>query len=315
MKPSFLKSIAIVLTLAVAPLTISNAKATVNVGSYVGNWKPSITYAGGDLITYSNQTFLSLVKNKAKTPKANPKVWQVFGVGPQGVTGPIGPQGVTGPIGPQGLAGIDSQGTATGDMQFWDGNNWVMIPAPVFISPNTVLEIATLHFCSNSTAPTWKKVCDPSNNNTYLIGSDGPAGGKVFYVTDAGLHGLEAAPVDQTSAIWGCYLVSIATSPEVGAGAANTARIVSNCSDPNTAAKIADAYSLNGYNDWYLPSIGELKLLYAQKVILGGFANNYYWSSTELSDSSGKNQFFDFGFTTSYASKFVSQQVRAIRTF
>ncbi|MBP8084514.1 MAG: hypothetical protein KAZ87_15050 [Spirochaetes bacterium] len=39
---------------------------------------------------------------------------------------------------------------------------------------------------------------------TYAIGDTGPSGvGFVFYITDGGLHGLEVAPVDQsTSAAW-----------------------------------------------------------------------------------------------------------------
>lgn len=32
---------------------------------------------------------------------------------------------------------------------------------------------------------------------------------------------------------------------------------------------------------WRLPSRDELKILYQNKVQFGGFANNYYWSSTE----------------------------------
>ena len=38
----------------------------------------------------------------------------------------------------------------------------------------------------------------------YAIGDTGPSGvGIVFYVTDGGLHGLEAAPSDQsTSQVW-----------------------------------------------------------------------------------------------------------------
>ena len=60
MKPfSIVKRFAIVLTLAIAPLTISTAQAVVKVGSFVGIWKASITYAAGDLITYNNKTFLS----------------------------------------------------------------------------------------------------------------------------------------------------------------------------------------------------------------------------------------------------------------
>lgn len=38
----------------------------------------------------------------------------------------------------------------------------------------------------------------------YAIGDTGPAGGIVFYVTEGGIHGLEAAQVDQGYAPWGC---------------------------------------------------------------------------------------------------------------
>jgi hypothetical protein len=126
MKPfSILKRFTIILTLAVAPLTISNAQAAVKVGSYVGTWKASITYAAGDLITYSDKTFLSLAKNKNKNPNFNPKVWQVLGgvgvdgvglIGPQGIQGiqgvtatqgPIGLPGLQGVAGPIGLTGLD----------------------------------------------------------------------------------------------------------------------------------------------------------------------------------------------------------------
>ena len=52
-----------------------------------------------------------------------------------------------------------------------------------------------------------------------------------------------------------------------------------------TAAGIASSYSLNGFSDWYLPSQDELNLMYAQKTIVGGFANTFYWSSTEYNSS------------------------------
>ena len=38
----------------------------------------------------------------------------------------------------------------------------------------------------------------------YEIGKTGPAGGIVFYVTDGGLSGLEAAPTDVSTVVWGC---------------------------------------------------------------------------------------------------------------
>ncbi len=48
-----------------------------------------------------------------------------------------------------------------------------------------------------------------------------------------------------------------------------------------TAAIIADAYSLNVFNDWFLPSKDELDLLFQQKSVVGGFASAHYWSSSE----------------------------------
>jgi hypothetical protein len=84
------------------------ANAAVKVGSFVGTWKASITYAAGDLITYSNKTFLSLVaKNKNKNPDSNTKAWQVMGSvgGATGPRGPAGATGLTGPVGNTGLSG------------------------------------------------------------------------------------------------------------------------------------------------------------------------------------------------------------------
>lgn len=54
--------------------------------------------------------------------------------------------------------------------------------------------------------------------------------------------------------------------------------------DWNSAKTACDELILNGYSDWHLPSAEELNALYVileQRAALGGFANNYYWSSTE----------------------------------
>jgi hypothetical protein len=280
---SFLKSIAIIFTLALAfsPLTISTAQAAVKIGSYVGNWKPSITYAGGDLITYSNKTFLSLVaKNKAKDPNSNPKAWQVFGGG-----------------------SIGSLGTATGDMQWWNGSKWVMIP----VGANNT----TLKNCNG--IPTW---VTSAASCPFLIGDIGPAGGIVFYIADAtGKHGLEAAPTDQSPGIpWGCYGTEVGgTSVAVGGGKANTIAINTVCGT-GTAAQIATNYSLNGFSDWYLPSKDELNLLYEQKALVGSFSNYLYWSSTEPNGSSAWSQDFVNG-NLYVPTKIQLFPVRAIRYF
>lgn len=35
------------------------------------------------------------------------------------------------------------------------------------------------------------------------------------------------------------------------------------------------------YDDWYLPTVVELQKLHAQRTLVGGFINDYYWTSTE----------------------------------
>ena len=156
----------------------------------------------------------------------------------------------------------------------------------------------------------------PPNTTVRSIGDNGPAGGIVFYLTDnTGLHGLEAAPVDQVSSAWGCYGASISGGTAVGTGAANTAAIVAaGCAEADTAAKIADAYAVNGYTDWYLPSKDELNLLYQQKTVVGGFAYNNYWSSSEDGSSNAWVQYFDNGYQD-YFDKRNTLPVRAVRAF
>ena len=124
---------------------------------------------------------------------------------------------------------------------------------------------------------------------TYKVGDKGPAGGIVFYLTDAsGEHGMEMAPTPQTKLQQWCktaaYLGCGGTGEAIGTGLANTAAIIAACPGTN-AASVAAGFTLNGYDDWYLPS--ELELATMQN-------NNktYYtdtmWSSTEVPGDSSR---------------------------
>jgi hypothetical protein len=150
----------------------------------------------------------------------------------------------------------------------------------------------------------------------YVIGDPGPAGGIVFYVDASKLHGLEAAPADQSSAAWGCdgAFIAGADGAAVGTGAQNTADILAGCLTAGIAARIADDYTLNGYHHWFLPSKDELNLLYQQKAVVGGFANDFYWSSTVLNSSYAWYQDFIFG-AQKYYNKGTTLRVRAVRAF
>ena len=129
---------------------------------------------------------------------------------------------------------------------------------------------------------------------TYSIGDTGPAGGIVFYISDdLGLHGLEAAPVDflPGSFEFGCLNVDIGEIGEmpgdIGTGLANTLEIIAATCTPSVvtnsiAAVGANDYSLNGFEDWYLPSIDELNELYLYVLNTGTIDNElFYWSSSE----------------------------------
>jgi hypothetical protein len=165
----------------------------------------------------------------------------------------------------------------------------------------------------------------PTASGTYTLGQTGPAGGKVFYVDSTGKHGLEAAPVDQTTSTgvgWGCfnglasaptsYITVGITNTAIGTGAANTLAIIAACPGTSAAATAA-AYTLNGYTDWYLPSQDELDQLYMNKSVVGGFTINVYWSSSEFY-SDARTESIANGVKYVY-SKTSMLAVRAVRTF
>jgi hypothetical protein len=224
-----------------------------------------------------------------------------------------GPQGPQGPEGPQGPAGVNiavgqqcTQGVVIGFDQ--DGN--------IICSSAPTCSDGTCNGTENCT--TCPSDCGACTGDTYEIGDTGPAGGIVFYITDGGLHGLEAAPADQSSEVeWGCYGKAIngADGTAVGTGTQNTADILADCSESGVAAKVAKNYSLNGYVDWFLPSVDELNLLYQQRAVVGGFYNDIYWSSTEQDDVFAWGQYFIFPSSPGYTFKDIPLRVRAVRAF
>jgi hypothetical protein len=314
------KPLAIALLLGIAPLSISTAYA-------VATGPAGPTGATGAKGTTGLQGPAGLAGNNGTNGSNGAR-------GAVGATGPVGPSGgvkgdkgiqglpganstVAGPKGDQGLpgnrgpTGSVEPGNYAGDMKFWNGSTWLIIPAPMS-------NIGSLEICNGVLGWNVKSTCIEPNTIVRSIGGNGPAGGKVFYVTAGGLHGLEAAPADQSSSSVWCYsttTISGARGTAVGTGAANTAAIVAGCGDADTAAKIADAYVLNGYTDWFLPSKDELNALYLQKVVVGGFSGNYYFSSSEYSSSSAWVQYFTNGSQINQFGKYDGLYVRAVRAF
>ena len=155
-------------------------------------------------------------------------------------------------------------------------------------------------------------------------------GGKVFFVYDNGQHGLIAATADQSTSIkWypgtngvATFTNSLALGLSVGSGSKNTAIIIANQGlgdGTNYAARICNEYYVTiggvNYGDWYLPSHAELLLLYYQRSAVGSFSTGYYWSSSEVGNSSAYSLNFNDGTMNNYNWKGDYKYVRAIRAF
>jgi hypothetical protein len=156
-----------------------------------------------------------------------------------------------------------------GDMQYHDGTEWVLVKSPT--DPSVV---NTLSFVNGT--PTWAPTY-------YEVGDRGPAGGFVFSVNAVGLNGYEVAPSQSSDAPWGCVGTHVADAGgfDVGTGSDNTDAILAkDCLAP--AATVARDFVLNGYTDWFLPSLDELTLLADVQVAVLQLAleNDYFWSST-----------------------------------
>ncbi|MBC7875462.1 MAG: DUF1566 domain-containing protein [Ferruginibacter sp.] len=125
-------------------------------------------------------------------------------------------------------------------------------------------------------------------------------GGIIFYSDSASEHGLIAAENDLGSTKDSVY---------------NWIEAMNKC----------DNLILNGYDDWFLPKLDTLKLMYntigpgaiAPNTNIGGFSSDQYWSSSESEYYFDKawSQYFDDGYQNGNPKDDSTFRVRAVRAF
>ncbi len=130
-------------------------------------------------------------------------------------------------------------------------------------------------------------------------------GGIVFYVDESGENGLVCAPSNLISedglngfqwmdiTVSGNQYIQLneSTSNFIGTGASNSSIIINSQGIGSDAASMCSLLDLNGYDDWFLPSLNELleinihrELISSTAIENGGddFDFGFYWSSSEF---------------------------------
>ena len=177
---------------------------------------------------------------------------------------------------------------------------------------------------------------------------DNAFGGIIFYLeteqksgyvaafedfTDGGIAGVN----DSLGFQWGCYyadyptnsiqvgFLEIALGDSIGTGYQNTIEISNYCDTElggPSAAEICLEYQNSGYNDWFLPSDGEIIAMYenishiSSLGNVGNFITGYYWTSTNR--GVGESHVGHFNNAYEYVhnyKRYNAHRVRPIRYF
>lgn len=158
-------------------------------------------------------------------------------------------------------------------------------------------------------------------------------GGKIACLqSDGGIDNLIAAKEDISSGItWGGQGQAIGPSAQSDTdGLANTKAIIATLGkDTKYAALLCSEYEIDAnentpcvvgadcYRDWFLPARKQLDCVHDHQKEIGGFANDFYWTSTEFAGYpayTSWDKFFGEG-DHPFASEDDLNKVRCVRLF
>lgn len=165
----------------------------------------------------------------------------------------------------------------------------------------------------------------------FSVGDIGPSGGKIFILPstsgNATLKYFEApfntwsGGASDPSHSWGSTAINISAvvgTRAIGDGASNTTTIIAADASANAAAACANL-NINGFDDWFLPSMGELQVIYNNRALWNDFdtAANYKSSNQGTAGTFQYNAaIFFFNGTSSEADpKQIARRVRPVRMF
>jgi hypothetical protein len=160
-----------------------------------------------------------------------------------------------------------------------------------------VLTVSLLNSCTKNT-PLPNNIINPPSTISYRLGDLGPSSfGRIVHVPDTQFpYYLESDTNMIYYTNWGCLgtLINYTLpqgNPMIGQstpnGYENTLDIINQCPGRN-AARVCHDTTINGKNDWYLPSMTEINWAYQAfemggtpqqlKLIIGG---SRYWTSNQ----------------------------------
>jgi hypothetical protein len=193
------------------------------------------------------------------------------------------------------------------------------------LQPNTTYYVRA--FVQNTVGLVFSNeiVIETQPEANYVLFDKGPGGGLIFLDMgnyESGWRYMEAIPFGNpyyNNTFWFDHqFIPIGTSSIIGSGEINSYRYNQKNRSINQqgSMQVLANFNQNGYKDWFLPSINELKEIREKLFLneLGGFESGVYWSSTEMDDMKGWLLNFSNGqISSEYKTR--SNKVIAVRLF